>query len=331
MATLPEADEFPDGIYQIELTDPVVGGPPNEATGAGLANFQGLQLARRTRWLRNRIEESDLPASVEVTVGQGGQFATLYDALRRLSVLRPRLQEGAQVIRGTVRLLAGFTLAEQIVVRGLNLGWCRIISDSPTVVIDAAGHVPNAGEGARGTFVGLSGAVLPEIAAQFSCINVPAFHAGIVLMGPSSCVVAPNCGIDATGTAGGLQAVAGASASIEGSRFRNSRGNAVRATRGSVIAARGAVLTGAATYGAMAWRGSSVDVDQADLSGAGLNGIRADGVGRINAQGANCRRGSTNSSSDIAVFEGGMISAAGAVGGMNIAANTITANGVIFA
>lgn len=56
MAILPEDDDiFPEGIYQIETTDPVVGGPPNEATMAGLANIQGLQLARRTRWLHTRL------------------------------------------------------------------------------------------------------------------------------------------------------------------------------------------------------------------------------------------------------------------------------------
>ena len=57
MANLPESDDFSDGIYQIETGDPVVGGPPNEATMSGIANIQALQLARRTRWLRNRYNE----------------------------------------------------------------------------------------------------------------------------------------------------------------------------------------------------------------------------------------------------------------------------------
>ncbi|MGD9918603.1 MAG: pyocin knob domain-containing protein [Paenirhodobacter sp.] len=56
MSNLPETDVFPEGIYQIETTDPVVGGAPNEDTGAGLANIPAQQLAKRTRWLRNRVD-----------------------------------------------------------------------------------------------------------------------------------------------------------------------------------------------------------------------------------------------------------------------------------
>jgi hypothetical protein len=43
------------GIYQIETTDPVLGGPPNLATGAGMSNIPHLQLARRTQWLRGQL------------------------------------------------------------------------------------------------------------------------------------------------------------------------------------------------------------------------------------------------------------------------------------
>lgn len=43
-------------IKQIETTDPVVGGPPNPDTGAGVANIPHLQLGNRVEWLRNQIE-----------------------------------------------------------------------------------------------------------------------------------------------------------------------------------------------------------------------------------------------------------------------------------
>lgn len=43
------------GIYQIETTDPVVGGVPNPNTGAGMSNIPHLQLARRTQWLRGQL------------------------------------------------------------------------------------------------------------------------------------------------------------------------------------------------------------------------------------------------------------------------------------
>lgn len=56
MANLSESDEFPAGIYQLEDTDPVKGGAPNEATKAGVDNIPHQQLARRTRWLKTRVD-----------------------------------------------------------------------------------------------------------------------------------------------------------------------------------------------------------------------------------------------------------------------------------
>lgn len=56
MATLSEVAEWVAGIYQIEQTDPVLGGAPNESTGAGLTNIPAQQLAKRTRFLKDLVE-----------------------------------------------------------------------------------------------------------------------------------------------------------------------------------------------------------------------------------------------------------------------------------
>ena len=56
MANLPEIPAFDEGVYQIEQTDPVLGGAPNPATGAGLVNIPHQQLARRTRYLKQQID-----------------------------------------------------------------------------------------------------------------------------------------------------------------------------------------------------------------------------------------------------------------------------------
>lgn len=53
MADLPEsAAEYPAGIYQIEETDPVHGGPYDDQTQEGIANRQALELANRAAWLK---------------------------------------------------------------------------------------------------------------------------------------------------------------------------------------------------------------------------------------------------------------------------------------
>ena len=55
MTNLSETPEWAAGIYQIEQTDPVLGGPPNLASGAGIANVQAEQLAKRTTWLKQEL------------------------------------------------------------------------------------------------------------------------------------------------------------------------------------------------------------------------------------------------------------------------------------
>lgn len=55
MADLNDTPEWEAGVYQIETTDPVLGGAPNPATGAGMTNIPHLQLARRTAFLRQEL------------------------------------------------------------------------------------------------------------------------------------------------------------------------------------------------------------------------------------------------------------------------------------
>lgn len=86
MADLPESATYPAGIYQLEQTDPVVGGPPNLATGEGMSNVQAQQLADRTNWLKtellSRTAASALLASIKTVDGSGsGLDADLLDGL----------------------------------------------------------------------------------------------------------------------------------------------------------------------------------------------------------------------------------------------------------
>jgi hypothetical protein len=59
MANLPEVSSFDAGIYQIETTDPVLGGP------SGVTNLPAKNLANRTRWLKDQIDA--LAAAVDLT------------------------------------------------------------------------------------------------------------------------------------------------------------------------------------------------------------------------------------------------------------------------
>ncbi|WP_144241839.1 gp53-like domain-containing protein [Pseudomonas chlororaphis] len=67
MADLPEVNEWPVGIYQLETSDPVLGGPE------GIDNLQGKQLASRTKWLRDQLERI---SNGLTAVGQASKLAT---------------------------------------------------------------------------------------------------------------------------------------------------------------------------------------------------------------------------------------------------------------
>ena len=53
MANLIETPQWEDGIYQIETSDPVLGGP------GGIANKQAEQLGNRTAFLKEQIESAE--------------------------------------------------------------------------------------------------------------------------------------------------------------------------------------------------------------------------------------------------------------------------------
>lgn len=60
MTGLTEQSTWEDEVYQIETSDPVVAGPPNVATKAGVSNIPHAQLANRTKWLKEQLEAINL-------------------------------------------------------------------------------------------------------------------------------------------------------------------------------------------------------------------------------------------------------------------------------
>lgn len=77
MANLSENATFDVGVYQIETTDPVIGGP------GGIANLQAQQLANRTKYLKQFTDE---------LVAARAAFATLKERLDRYDSFSPDQQ-----------------------------------------------------------------------------------------------------------------------------------------------------------------------------------------------------------------------------------------------
>ena len=61
MANLPETPQWEDGIYQIEVSDPVLGGPD------GISNRQAKQLAKRTSYLKQQVEKGGTDLAAHIT------------------------------------------------------------------------------------------------------------------------------------------------------------------------------------------------------------------------------------------------------------------------
>lgn len=324
----PELDEYPVDIAMLQNGWRPTGGVVNPAADQGLLNWPLRDLAYRTNFLYRRHLDRKLDAPITLTVGPGGDYATLNAALEKLSLMAPRLQ--ASPVTGTVRLLAGYEMAEQVIVLGINLGWVTIIADNPTVLIRRGSLVQSFGEVVP-AFAARAGGVLPTISALFSMTTEgPATgRTGIWAVQGGAAVVTAGCGVQNAG-AYGLAAEIGGMISAEEADFRNAGQDAVRASRGGMIIVRAANLSGAASAGVVSHRSSSVDCESANITGAGSYGITAQRGGRINAYGAQCRRtAGTDGSTDIHVITGGIIAAASAVGGTSIAANTLSPNGMI--
>lgn len=336
--TFAETDEWPAGVHMLQNGWRPTGGPVNPGEDEGLLNWPLQELVRRTRYLRARHDERRLTASINLTVGAGGDYATLNEACDRLSLMSPRA--GADTITGTITLLAGYQMSEQLIIRGANLGWIKIVATDPTVLIRRASLVRSvtlyeAGEAALlryPAFAAMGGAALPEIGALFSMTaeGDGTGRCGLFLNDGGRAVVSQGGGIDNASGEAALVA-SGSVLSCEAANFRNCASIGILATRNSLVAARMVNVSGAqGSAGVVSRRSSSVDMEEANASGCLTRGVWAHSGGRINAYLANCRRGASDSSADISVLSGGIIAASSAIGGTSITVNTTTASGIIF-
>jgi hypothetical protein len=204
-----------------------------------------------------------------VTVGAGGDYSTINDALAYLSTSRP-LYENLGVT-ATINLLTGFVMEEQVLVRGLNLGWVTITSVDAIVTITHTAlttdfTTTDYGFASYPAFGVSKGGVSPRIGAlfQFSAAGVGGDKHGIMAIGAgSSADVLAYKGVIDAGTHG------------------------IYAAYSSTINAYAANASGAGTHGIYAAYASTINANSVDASGAGGHGIHAYHASTINADSAN--------------------------------------------
>lgn len=111
MANVPENPTWEAGVYQFETTDPVQGGPD------GIDNLPNKQLANRTAYLKQHLEELQQSVDAVGVEGQNALWIAVEQALSFAGLLEQEMQR-----QQTVRHQEGeFILHNRGVIRGCAL------------------------------------------------------------------------------------------------------------------------------------------------------------------------------------------------------------------
>lgn len=115
---------WPAGIYQIETTDPVLGGVPNPATGAGMSNIPHLQLAQRSQVLKGITDAAGLGAAAVPLVTLNSAAARLTGTYRFTNADAATPATG---VSGTVQVIAASATAVNQIAHdsAANRSWTR--------------------------------------------------------------------------------------------------------------------------------------------------------------------------------------------------------------
>jgi len=251
-----------------------------------------------------------LTENITVTVGSGGDFSTINQALDSVtSLYMPKYISGYGVHKVTIVLLSNFVMNEQVFVDSIDLSWITIIGElgpgvetniNPSAITRYSSTVD-----AKPIFLANNGGFLPIIGQLFNFGTTGGGgKQGIVACNNSRAIILPNCGLKGT-IQNNIYAFKSSIINADGAIATGSLTTNIIARDNSTINANGAIATGSAGYGIFAIEGSFINAQGADASGATWSGIR--------------------------VMNGSIINANGSTGSLEPATpNTITNDGIIF-
>lgn len=256
---LPEVGAWPASIPRLEDGWWPTGGEVDPGNDKGIMNWQAQLLATRTGILRREVDALSMTSEVVMTVGAAGDYPTITAALIEMS--KRRMAFVPNGFSASIRLLAGFVMAEQVLVSGVDLSWISIVSQDPEVMIRRTALVAPLSEaaGVYPAFGAQAGGALPRIATLFTmdATDAPAARHGISLVTGSRATVAQGCGI------------------------KNAGGCGCIATMASSLSANGGIFNGAGAEGINAHGGSIINVVQGSVTGCTLQGISASNGARV--------------------------------------------------
>jgi hypothetical protein len=217
----------------------------------------------------NDTKPSFVSANLTITVGSGGDHSNLNEALADASKLYPLyVNEGFTV---EIKLLSGFEMEEQVLVRGIDLSWITITSEDAEVTIIRSDLTQSFGRFShRPAFGGDFGAKLPVIDCLFNMDSSgdSENRHGIAVYRVSTAIV------------------------LEGGGFVNCSGRGILSDSQSKAYAREGKFYGAGDYAAMAHDNAFLDVRLADCSNSN-NGVSGENASMIAGDGVDVS-GATN-------------------------------------
>ena len=218
-----------------------------------------------TSWdnfVENLSDNLPLIADVTVTVGGGGDYATINDALEALTRKYPTYKANGHTAE--ISLLSGFVMAEQVFVVGVDLGWIEITSVDAEVTIQRS-----------------------ALTQEFRAGRYPAFGARRATLPYVRCIFNMDTSGTATNRDGfGLWELSklniNQSGGVQGG-IKNAATKGVWLSQASILNADRGVISHSGEDNVFVSECSVAELDKADLSNAGRHAIKAEKGARVYA------------------------------------------------
>src|SRR5690554_165190 len=201
-----------------------------------------------------------LEADTVVTVGSNGDFGTISMALTMFTRTFPYYVQNG--LKAEIRLLSGFVMEEQVLIKGLDMGWITITSEDAEVMVNRSALTTPFTGNVYPLFGAEENAVLPVIDVLFN--------------------------MDNSGTASGRHGFVIRDNSRahfkEGAGCKNAGDRGLHVLNASVVCADGVIFSGAGSDGVVATGSSTVSVRGGNFSNAGHHGVWSINNSMINAR-----------------------------------------------
>ena len=252
--------------------------------------------------VKTNSENSIIHSKTVITVGNGGNYETIKEALLYFSSKYPIYKKGG--VPCEIKITAGTTITEQIYVERIDLQYITITSEDNIVPVNCDGWVATADfHDSRADYpfiAGENGAGLPTIGTVFQLVtntnNIQTV--GYLANRGSNGVVLSNSGFDSFYD--GVIANNESSVTIREGISRNMTRWGIHSRHNGEISARSIIATNCG-ISAYADRVADLDVREADLSGSTV-AIYGEHTSRINANG--CHANNCGSDTDWVVKSG---------------------------